>query len=838
MAHAPPAGEGSVAVVVRVRPQTPREREANRQSVVQVVGDCMLVFDPEEPSPPGVFAQAQDPPSKRKGKNLTFAFDRVFGESATQAEVFENTTKEILDGVLNGYNCSVFAYGATGAGKTHTMLGSEKEPGIMYFTMEELYKQIEARKEEKHCEVLVSYQEVYNEQIHDLLEPKGPLAIQEDPEKGVVVQGLSYHQPKSAGQLLEMLRRGNLNRTQHPTDINATSSRSHAVFQIHVKQRDRVVGISRDLRVAKMSLIDLAGSERASATKGKGERRREGANINRSLLALINVINSLADAKGKKPHIPYRDSKLTRLLKDSIGGNCRTIMIAAVSPSALSYEDTYNTLKYANRAKEIKLLMKSNVVSVDCHISQYAAVCEQLKAEVAELRGRLRAYEENVPEVRPHLVPPVLTPSRPGQDEFLRSKEACSDYEAPDKGDGKTELSKPNDGASRSGKSSTAEQIRELGGNSSFCATESSDPAEKQEKLNAGLQGMDKKQLIRLVMSILHVAQRQYALLKAANLLTPDTRVDFEDLGSLVSGEACEAPDVSALKEQVGELDAATRGSLEPEGQQPVDNAALLPSLPAAECADPTGGPGVLSASPERGPMPSAAFKTPHLPTKKRRKSAESPPLSERSSPSSPKGRAKRRRKTRLSPQQVGSLKEWAAAFPQADGTSTPVVDKARSSSPYSLRPLPCCPLTVTKTRRPLATSAAQNCSTPAPPRGLNTTFDLCEVPCPPDVKSSASECPAWESVQQLSNHQGAPFIPSSRLSMPVFTMKGSSIPRSSSLASKTTTQKRRHTTNPATYSLGAPRSRIARLQGTSLKSSRVTSAPGQPSGIPAWKWR
>ncbi|XP_053217579.1 kinesin-like protein KIF18B [Podarcis raffonei] len=837
MAHVSPAGEGSVAVVVRVRPQTPREREGNRQSVVRVVGDCMLVFDPEEPSPPGVFAQAQDPPSKRKGKNLTFAFDRVFGESATQAEVFENTTKEILDGVLNGYNCSVFAYGATGAGKTHTMLGSEKEPGIMYFTMEELYKQIEARKEEKHCEVLVSYQEVYNEQIHDLLEPKGPLAIQEDPEKGVVVQGLSYHQPKSAGQLLEMLRRGNLNRTQHPTDINATSSRSHAVFQIHVKQRDRVVGITRDLQVAKMSLIDLAGSERASATKAKGERRREGANINRSLLALINVINSLADAKGKKPHIPYRDSKLTRLLKDSIGGNCRTIMIAAVSPSALSYEDTYNTLKYANRAKEIKLLMKSNVVSVDCHISQYAAVCEQLKAEVAELRGRLRAYEENVPEVRPHLVPAVLTPSRPGQDEFLRSKEACSDCEAPDKGDGEAELLKPNDGASCSGKSSTAEQIQELGGDPICCGTESSDPAEKQEKLNARLQGMDKKQLMRLVTSILHVAQRQYALLKAANLLTPDTRVDFEGLGSLVSGEACEAPDVSAVKEQVGEPDAATRGSLEPEVQQLVDNAALPPSLPAAERVDPTGGPGVLPASPERGPMPGAAFKTPHLPTKKRRKSAESPPLSERSSPSTPKGRAKRRRKNPLSPQQVGSLKEWAA-FPQADCTSTPLVDKARSSSPCSLRPLPCCPLTVTKTRRPLGTSAAQNCSTPAPPRGLNTTFDLCEVPCPPDVKPSAPECPAWESVQHLSNHQGAPFIPSSRASMPVFTMKGSSIPRSSSLASKASTQKRRHTTNPASYSLGAPRSRIARLQGTSLKSSRVTSAPGQPSGNLAWKWR
>ncbi|XP_032621163.1 kinesin-like protein KIF18B, partial [Chelonoidis abingdonii] len=150
---------------------------------------------------------------------------------------------------------------------------------------------------------------------------------------------------------------------------------------IYVKQQDRVVGITQDVQVAKMSLIDLAGSERASTTNTKGERLREGANINRSLLALINVINALADAKSRKSHIPYRDSKLTRLLKDSLGGNCRTIMIAAISPSALAYEDTYNTLKYANRAKEIKLSLKSNVLSLDCHITKYAAICEQLKAE-------------------------------------------------------------------------------------------------------------------------------------------------------------------------------------------------------------------------------------------------------------------------------------------------------------------------------------------------------------------------------------------------------------------------------------------------------------------------
>ncbi|CAJ0964761.1 unnamed protein product [Ranitomeya imitator] len=376
--------EGNVSVVVRVRPTNSREQEGNQNSVVQVVDHNILIFDPEEPDTSGVFSNLRGHEgTRRKGKDLKFIFDRVFGERSHQRDVFEHTTKQILDGVLNGYNCSVFAYGATGAGKTHTMLGSEADPGVMYLTMIELYQRIEAIKEEKST---MNRSRTY-------WNPKGFLAIREDPQKGVVVQGLSFHQPKSAKQLLQMLANGNLNRTQHPTDANATSSRSHAVFQIYVKQKDRTASINQDIRMAKMSLIDLAGSERASTTNAKGERQREGANINRSLLALINVINALADAKNKKAHIPYRDSKLTRLLKDSIGGNCRTVMIAAISPSCLSYDDTYNTLKYANRAKEIKLSLKSNVINLDCHISKYAAVCEELKAEVAALKAKLRSYE-------------------------------------------------------------------------------------------------------------------------------------------------------------------------------------------------------------------------------------------------------------------------------------------------------------------------------------------------------------------------------------------------------------------------------------------------------------
>ncbi|XP_048241459.1 kinesin-like protein KIF18A, partial [Haliotis rufescens] len=199
--------------------------------------------------------------------------------------------------------------------------------------------------------------------------------------------------PKNAEELLYMLQFGNKNRSQHPTDANAESSRSHAVFQVFVRQKDRTANISAEVKVAKMCLVDLAGSERATVTKNRGARFREGANINRSLLALGNVINALAENKNKG-HIPYRDSKLTRLLKDSLGGNCRTVMIAAVSPSSMSYEDTYNTLKYADRAKHIRAMLKKNILNVDFHVSRYGQIVEDLRKEIGELKSRLQLYDE------------------------------------------------------------------------------------------------------------------------------------------------------------------------------------------------------------------------------------------------------------------------------------------------------------------------------------------------------------------------------------------------------------------------------------------------------------
>ncbi|XP_032222614.2 kinesin-like protein KIF18A isoform X2 [Nematostella vectensis] len=405
--QAAPSKPSNMRVVVRVRPPNPLEISNNSgASSVRVMDQNVLVFDPDEECEainfPGASRKRARSVTGRRARDLRFIFDRVFNEEANNTDVFENTTKDIIDGVLDGFNCTVFAYGATGAGKTHTMLGSNNNPGVMFLTMMDLYRRIHEMKDEKTCDVAVSYLEVYNETIRDLLLPGPALAVREDPQRGVCVSGLTLHKPHSAEELLSMLEFGNNNRTQHPTDANAQSSRSHAVFQVFVRQKDRTAGLKANVRLAKMSLIDLAGSERATVTTNRGARFREGANINKSLLALGNCINALADKENKSGHIPYRNSKLTRLLKDSLGGNCKTVMIAAVSPSMLSYEDTYNTLKYADRAKSIKVSLKRNVVSVDFHVSRYAKIVDELRTEITELKNKLSCYEGvDLPEAKP-----------------------------------------------------------------------------------------------------------------------------------------------------------------------------------------------------------------------------------------------------------------------------------------------------------------------------------------------------------------------------------------------------------------------------------------------------
>ncbi|RKP22300.1 kinesin motor domain-containing protein, partial [Syncephalis pseudoplumigaleata] len=215
----------------------------------------------------------------RRSKDIRFAFDRVFNEDATQEQVFAGTTKHLITSVLNGYNTTVFAYGATGCGKTHTISGTPDDPGIIFLTMRELFERIQATEEEMSTDLSISYLEVYNESICDLLLEDGgrgrSLALRED-QNGVVVAGLSEHHPKTVREVMQLLLLGNKNRAMSPTCANAVSSRSHAVLQVNVRRRPRTASISSNVTVATMSIIDLAGSERASVTKNTGGRLLEG----------------------------------------------------------------------------------------------------------------------------------------------------------------------------------------------------------------------------------------------------------------------------------------------------------------------------------------------------------------------------------------------------------------------------------------------------------------------------------------------------------------------------------------------------------------------------------
>ncbi|XP_063934491.1 kinesin-like protein KIF18A isoform X2 [Zophobas morio] len=385
-------------VTVRVRPLNDFEIKTGRPPVVKLLDSHVICFDPQpDEKPVSARRKGVKPTIMRRSRDLKYAFDRVFNENSSQLEVFESTLKPFINSVLEGYNCTCFAYGNTGAGKTHTMLGNREQPGVMVLTIQELYAQMEADEAKKY-DVELSYLEVYNESLRDLLSPSTPLPLREDNEKGMVVVGLSKHKPKNAQEVFKMLENGNAQRTQHPTDVNACSSRSHAVFQILVNQRDRAESLQSTVKSAKLLLIDLAGSERATNTTNLGERLREGANINKSLLALGNCINALVTSsknggEGRRCYVPYRDSKLTRLLKDALGGNCRTVMIANISPSSLWYEDTHNTLKYANRAKNIKASVTCNKTLVDKHVSQYAELVKAQEMEIHRLKMRLQLYE-------------------------------------------------------------------------------------------------------------------------------------------------------------------------------------------------------------------------------------------------------------------------------------------------------------------------------------------------------------------------------------------------------------------------------------------------------------
>jgi len=374
----------NLTVAVRVRPINDAEVEYGCTDIVHVINveNMVVLMDPSD--------DPDDILRANRSREKQYVFDLSFGPASSQKEVYEQTTKDLIESVIDGYNATVFAYGPTGAGKTHTMLGVDSDPGIMVRTLNSLFKKMELTSSESNYEVTMSYLEIYNEMIRDLLNPSsGYLDLRED-SKGVVVAGLSEMTASTTKEVMQMLSMGNKQRTCEPTAVNKTSSRSHAVLQVIVKQKSRIRNIIEEVKVGKLFMVDLAGSERAANTQNRGKRLIEGAHINRSLLALGNCINALCErgVRGSQ-YINFRDSKLTRLLKDSLGGNCRTVMIAHISPASMCFEESKNTLNYADRAKNIKLKVKRNQYNVNYHIAQYQSIIAELRQEILRLKTKM-----------------------------------------------------------------------------------------------------------------------------------------------------------------------------------------------------------------------------------------------------------------------------------------------------------------------------------------------------------------------------------------------------------------------------------------------------------------
>ncbi|XP_018588172.1 kinesin-like protein KIF13B isoform X3 [Scleropages formosus] len=394
--------DSNVKVAVRVRPMNRREKELNTKCVVEMEGNQTVLH------PAGGNLGKGD-----RSQPKVFAYDYCFwsmdesqkDKFAGQDVVFQSLGESLLHNAFQGYNACIFAYGQTGSGKSFTMMGSADQPGLIPRLCSALFERTEQQKREgESFTVEVSYMEIYNEKVRDLLDPKGSrqaLKVREHKVLGPYVDGLSRLAVASYKDIESLMSEGNKSRTVAATNMNEESSRSHAVFNIILTHTlmDLQSGTSGE-KVSKLSLVDLAGSERAAKTGAAGERLKEGSNINKSLTTLGLVISALADqgaGKNKSKFVPYRDSVLTWLLKDSLGGNSRTAMVATVSPAADNYDETLSTLRYADRAKSI---VNHAVVNEDPN----ARIIRELREEVEKLREQLTQAESmKAPELKERL---------------------------------------------------------------------------------------------------------------------------------------------------------------------------------------------------------------------------------------------------------------------------------------------------------------------------------------------------------------------------------------------------------------------------------------------------
>ncbi|CZR68613.1 probable kinesin-II subunit [Phialocephala subalpina] len=393
-----PAGGGNIKVVVRCRPFNGREMDRGAKCIVQMDGNQTVLIPPPEAEEK---MRSSKGGAKESGQKV-FAFDKSYWSFdrnapnyAGQDDLHTDLGKPLLDNAFGGYNNCIFAYGQTGSGKSYSMMGYGKDAGVIPKICQDMFERIGEMQQDKNlrCTVEVSYLEIYNERVRDLLNPstKGNLKVREHPSTGPYVEDLAKLVVSSFNEIEHLMDEGNKARTVAATNMNETSSRSHAVFTLTLTQKRHDVETNMAMeKVAKISLVDLAGSERATSTGATGARLKEGAEINRSLSTLGRVIAALADlSEGKKKktgkgasQVPYRDSVLTWLLKDSLGGNSMTAMIAAISPADINFDETLSTLRYADSAKRIK---NHAVVNEDAN----ARMIRELKEELATLRSKL-----------------------------------------------------------------------------------------------------------------------------------------------------------------------------------------------------------------------------------------------------------------------------------------------------------------------------------------------------------------------------------------------------------------------------------------------------------------
>ncbi|KAJ3697415.1 hypothetical protein LUZ61_001120 [Rhynchospora tenuis] len=328
----------------------------------------------------------------------TFSFDHVFDQTLGNAVVYGVLIKSIIDAAIDGFNGTAFAYGQTSSGKTYTMNGSEMDPGIIPLAIKDIFDTIQKTSEREFL-IRVSYMEIYNEEINDLLVLESQkLPIHESLERGVYVAGIREEIVSNAEQVLQLLKLGEENRHFGETNMNARSSRSHTIFRMVIESRAKEENsfkedtITDAVRVSVLNLVDLAGSERIAKTGAEGVRLKEGKHINKSLMVLGNVINKLSEGGKQRGHIPYRDSKLTRILQPALGGNAKTSIICTVAPEDVHVEESRGTLQFASRAKRITNCVQVNEILTD------AALLKRQKLEIEELRKKLQGSHSEVLE--------------------------------------------------------------------------------------------------------------------------------------------------------------------------------------------------------------------------------------------------------------------------------------------------------------------------------------------------------------------------------------------------------------------------------------------------------